>query len=408
MRIGKFAKMNDISVDAIRHYMDLGLIVPEKKGGQYDFDDRCQGDLKLIMEFKAMGFHLNEIKTFFLYKNFGKFIDYEGDSFYQSLFKEKHQKIEQEITYLTEIKDKLQQKLNEISAKSLVSATEMGMDIGLLNFLQCSKCGEKLMLLDGKISNNQIIEGRLACGGCGEGSLIETGILTVNKQCEITSDLQIEHQFNDYIQLTDLAYLENMNVGLQWSKRKLEQLDLHKKVILELGSGIGFFLRNIYMDLPEDCLYVAVDHDLERHRILKSLLERTKMKRNILFICADFREIPIPKQSIDIIIDHSGTSNYSFEHDEFLLKFINPFVKPDGHILGSYFVFKNFSPHSKIAPQFRDNFILKKIKNHIMSLNYNAIDERTSEVIDKGGKFEDFFVTGEEVFTYSFFGKRLG
>ena len=35
MKIGKFGELNNISIDTIRHYMDLGLIIPEKKGGHY-------------------------------------------------------------------------------------------------------------------------------------------------------------------------------------------------------------------------------------------------------------------------------------------------------------------------------------------------------------------------------------
>lgn len=33
MKIGKFGKLNNISIDTIRHYMDLSLIIPEKREG---------------------------------------------------------------------------------------------------------------------------------------------------------------------------------------------------------------------------------------------------------------------------------------------------------------------------------------------------------------------------------------
>lgn len=406
MRIGKFAQSNEVSVDTIRHYMDLGLIVPEKKGGQYFFDNRCQTDLELIMEFKALGFHLNEIKLFFLYKNFGKLANYQEDPFYQSLYKEKYKKIDHEIKELTRIKDKLNSKLIDLSAKNIESSTTIGIDLKVLDFLKCLNCGQPLLLQDGLINNNQIIEGKLACA-CGNEHLIENGILIINEPFKSTSDNELENNIHHYIQLTDSSYLENINKGLHWSKRKLDQLDLHWKVILELGSGVGFFLRNIYQELPEDCLYIAVDHSLERHRFLKSLLERTNSKRNILFICADFLEIPIPKQSVDLLIDHSGTSNYSFDHEDFLLNKVDSLVKPDGHLLGSYFAFKNFSRASKIAVKFRDNFSIRKIKDHLAGLQYKPIDDRTSDLLNKGGQFEDFFVKGEEVFTYSFFGRKL-
>ena len=31
MKIGKFGEVNNISIDTIRHYMDLSLIIPEKR-----------------------------------------------------------------------------------------------------------------------------------------------------------------------------------------------------------------------------------------------------------------------------------------------------------------------------------------------------------------------------------------
>ena len=32
MKIGKFGEVNNLSIDTIRHYIDLSLIIPEKRG----------------------------------------------------------------------------------------------------------------------------------------------------------------------------------------------------------------------------------------------------------------------------------------------------------------------------------------------------------------------------------------
>jgi DNA-binding transcriptional MerR regulator/ubiquinone/menaquinone biosynthesis C-methylase UbiE len=406
MRIGKFGKMNKLSIDTIRHYMDLGLIMPVKQGGHYFFDERCQNDLELILEFKGMGFSLTEIKMIFHYKNLGKITDYEKNADYQSLFFDKYEKLENEIQNLLAIKDKLKQQLDHLSTKSNVSNSVIGIDFRVLKMLKCLNCDEQLTLQDGFISRNQITEGKLSCD-CGVEYVIESGILRVGNPNQPNVDFPLENNISDYINETDPIYLENVNKGLHWSKRKLDQVDLHNKVILDLGSGVGFFLRNIYHQLPDDCLYIAVDHSLERHQYLKNSLERTGIsKGKFLFICSDFLEIPIQDHSVDVVIDQTGTSNYSFEHEDFLLRDVDLLVKQEGYLLGSYLAFKNFSYKSKIETKYRDNFLVDKIKKNISELKYKMLEDHTSDPINKGGRYEDFFVPGEEVFTYLYFGKR--
>ncbi|AFU13285.1 MerR family transcriptional regulator [Bacillus toyonensis] len=407
MKISKFAEVNTVSVDTIRHYIDLGLIIPEKKGGHYFFDEYCQKDMELILEYKRLGFSLNEIKDLFLYKNLGKSIDYEKNTFYQSLFKLKYEKIEQEIKNLEEQKDKLKEALNNLSIKTKISNSILGIDLNVLNVFKCFKCNGNLILEDGIINKNQIVEGKLICN-CGEEYAIISGVLTAGNSCKAYEKTSLEDSISDYIHETDTAFLENVQRGGEWAKKKLMQLDLNEKILLDLGSGIGFFLRNIYEELPGNCLYIAVDRDLNKLLFLKDVIERRNPKRNILFICADFLNIPIQNYSADIVIDQSGTSNYSFEHKNFLLHELNPLFKPECYMLSSYILFKNFSIHSHISIRLRENFTSSKVKGEIQKLQFQTIDERTSNYLERGGKYENFFVQGEEIYTYSFFGRRWG
>ncbi|CAH2464224.1 MULTISPECIES: methyltransferase domain-containing protein [Bacillus cereus group] len=407
MKIGKFGEKNNLSIDTIRHYMDLGLIIPEKKGGHYFFDEYCQKDIELILEYKWLGFSLNEIKELFLYKSLAKSMNYEKDTFYQSLFKLKYEKMEHEIKILKERRDKLKAALNDLSITTEISNSILGIDLRVLNFLTCFKCSGNLILQDGIINSNQIMEGKLTCN-CGEEYVITSGILTAGKSFETSDRASFEDPISDYIHETDSSYLENIHRAGEWAKKKLKQLDLNDKVLLDIGSGFGFFLRNIYEELPEDCLYIAIDRDLNKLLFLKDVIERRNSTRNILFICADFLSIPIQNHSVDIVIDQSGTSNYSFENEIFLLHELNSLLKPDCYLLSSVILFKNFSINSQITTRFRDNFTSSKVKREIQKLQFNSIDERTSEYIERGGKYEDFFVQGEEIYTYSFFGKRWG
>ncbi|WJE25523.1 MerR family transcriptional regulator [Bacillus cereus] len=302
MKIGKFGEKNNLSIDTIRHYMDLGLIIPEKKGGHYFFDECCQKDIELILEYKWLGFSLNEIKELFLYKSLAKSMNYEKDTFYQSLFKLKYEKMEHEIKILKERRDKLKAALNDLSITTEISNSILGIDLRVLNFLTCFKCSGNLILQDGIINSNQIMEGKLTCN-CGEEYVITSGILTAGKSFETSDRASFEDPISDYIHETDSSYLEN---------------------------------------------------------------------------------------------------------EIFLLHELNSLLKPDCYLLSSFILFKNFSINSQITTRFRDNFTSSKVKREIQKLQFNSIDERTSEYIERGGKYEDFFVQGEEIYTYSFFGKRWG
>lgn len=350
---------------------------------------------------------MNEIKELFFYKNLAKSMNYEKDIFYQSLFKLKYDKMEQEIELLEKKRDKLKGVLHDLLLTNETSNTIIGIDLSILHLLTCSKCRQKLILQDGIINNNQITEGKLICN-CGEEYIITSGIITAGKSFKANERTSLEDTISDYIHETDNAYLENMLKEGEWAKKKLIHLDLNNKLILDIGSGLGFFLRSIYEELPEDCLYIAVDRDFNKLLFLKDVLARKNPRRNILFICADFLNIPIQNRSVDIVIDHSGTSNYSFEHADFLLHELNPLFKSNCYLLSLFILFKNFSLNSQITNNFRANFSLSKIKKEIQNLQFQSIDESTSNYLKRGGKYEDFFVQGEEIYTYSFFGKRWG
>jgi DNA-binding transcriptional MerR regulator len=406
MKIGKFAEVNKVTVDSVRHYMDLGLILPNKQGGQYFFDEKCTKDLKEILNLKAMGFSLNEIKSIFLFKSFGKLTPYQEEEYYKAFFENKEKYIKEKIQELVSIEKTLKEKIKELSEKPSIITKKIGINFKNLDLLKCLKCKSTLLLSNGTVTNNQVINGRLKCS-CGEEYAIEDGILVVNK----INNAETHHKYNlnhirEYVSVTDISYLDNLYKGLEWVNKKINFGDFKGKILLELGSGLGFFLRYICDELPKDCVYIAVDHDIERHKFLKNVFEKVQGERNILFICSDFLQIPIEDKSIDIMLDFSGTSNYSFEHEGFLLELIDKYAKTDASLIGTYLLFKNFSMESLIEQKYRKNFNLKTVKDKIKELKYNILDEKTSGYIDKGGKYESYFVEGEKIFTYTFIGKR--
>ncbi len=406
MKIGKFSSENNVSIDSIRHYMELGLIMPEKIGGHYDFDDICLSDLKEIVSLKEMEFTLSEIKSIFQFKKLGKLTHYQEIEMYKELYINKHDKIMMRIEELDRSKEKLENRIKKLSQIKSKENFTIGIDISSLSILKCLKCGEDLNLAEGHIINNQVIDGLLRCR-CGNQYKIVEGILMGESNShENLSYIYDIYYIAQYISETDSKYIENVYKGLDWAYKKLNFEELRNKRILDLGSGVGFLAREIYDHLPEDSLYIAVDHDINRHIFLKKMLEKAKTKKNVMFICSDFLKIPIKDKSIDVLLDYSGTSNYSFENEEFVLNLIDKKIKDNALLLGAYILFEKFGLNNPMPSQIRKNFILKNIKKEIKALGYEAIDEKKSSTLQKGGKYESYFTEDEKVSAYGFYGRR--
>lgn len=405
MKIGKFSEENNISLDAIRHYMDLGLLIPSKSGGQYDFDERCKRDLEDIVSFKEMGFALSEIRGMFFFKRLAKLSRYQEKEYYREFFNNKYKRVIDEIEELEKVKKRLEGKIEDISHVKGDERFKIGIDIRFLSFFKCLSCGGNMILSDGSIVDNQIVSGRLGCR-CGEEYKIDEGILVVSQQNNCSDESYIDDSIAEYIGSTSVEYLDNICRGMEWMHKRLDFSRFEDKVFLDLGSGMGFGLRNIYDDLPDSSFYIAVDRDLGKHRFLKNMLETSNAKKNVIFICSDFLTIPIKDRIADVVVDFSGTSNYSFEHEEFLLKLIDRYVKQDAYLLGSYILFKNFTANSLVSSNLRKNFLQERVKKEIKELKYNMVDERISSYVEEGGRFENYFKKGEKVYTYLFYGKR--
>ncbi|HAS74081.1 MAG TPA: methyltransferase, partial [Clostridiales bacterium UBA8960] len=140
MKIGAFAKRNGTSIDTIRHYMDLGLLVPEKIGSQYTFDERCQGELEEIFYLKSIGFLLSEIQKLMLFRRIGKLTGYDRRTTYKAYFENRLSLIEQEMAHLAEVSDALRRELESMHETEPEMVHSAGVPIAGLLIFECPRC----------------------------------------------------------------------------------------------------------------------------------------------------------------------------------------------------------------------------------------------------------------------------
>ncbi len=111
MLIGEIAKRVGITKEAVRHYVDIGLLKPTPKqaGSRIynDFSDRDLERLKWVIMGKSLGFTLTEIEhylTLFMRD------DLSRDQA-RAMFQEKLDEVDAKIAHLQHIRDQLAEKL---------------------------------------------------------------------------------------------------------------------------------------------------------------------------------------------------------------------------------------------------------------------------------------------------------
>jgi DNA-binding transcriptional MerR regulator/SAM-dependent methyltransferase len=406
MRIGRFAKKNNLTTDALRHYMDLGLLLPQKTGGQYDFDERCQEDLDLLFAYRDMGFNLKEIRTIFWFSRLGT-LRTEGEiDHLVGLMREKRDHLAGEIEERQRFIENLDARIESLEQRTGGKRQRLDLPLSTLQDFACHVCGGALQLSADEVVDNQVHSGTLRCS-CGQEYRIDSGILF--SEGVRRSEESFKYSMLTFINGTPPVYLNAFTEGLAWFLKSLDFKDLSGKRILELGSGVGFFLRHVLGNLPEDCIYYAVDFHEGLVRQLKAILETLEIRRKIVFICADFRAIPLKKGSVEVVVDQSGSSNFAFDEPAFLLELIAPLVAPEATLAGAYIFYDHFGPSAVVSadkrPQFQEAVVLERIER----LGFRSLAMRKGPLIDEiGGAHENYLQPGDRIHMVSLIARKDG
>lgn len=406
MKIGQFATQCKVSVDTIRYYMELMLIIPDKVGGQYEFKESCQSDIEEILWLKSAHFSLKEIQKIFSLKRFTNLKADEDVEYYKRLFENKKQELVDRKFEIDKIINKIDDKLKVTDIKTNHENVKLGVPFDFLSMLSCPKCKSNMRLQRGSIEDNLIMNGNLKCS-CGFELKIHEGIIVSENDCK--EPLYYEDELKGhFIEQTSSQYVNLLYKSGQWVTNKLDLKNTKNPIILEPGTGSGIFLNSILRELPEEALYICIDNNLELLTSTKKNIEKHYSKYNIIFICCDFLNIPIKEASIDILLDHFGTSNYNFFEEGFLINLIDGIVKPGGKWIGDYFSFKREAKSLlQFDEKYRKYYYIENIKKAIENSHFKTIEMKELGSTEKGGIYEKFFIEGDTLYDFVYYGEKL-
>ena len=405
MRIGAFSKHNNVSIETIRYYMELSLIVPIKKGGQYEFNTLCQRDFDRIIVFKNMGFTLNEIKRIFHFSALSRMHDNEERVYFKTFFENNLEKITKEIERLKLAEELIHKTLSDLDMSDKAIKSIIGIPLRILHLLACPSCNGDLMLKQGQVQDNKIIDGVLACS-CGETYEIVNGILCVDAShmdlhYDLGKNIRVE-----YYDSTSPEYIEKIFEASRWMESVID-LNLPQEgiIFLEPGIGTGYALSQCMNTIPKNSVYFGVDHNLNRLENTRDYLQMSEMSFDLVLIGSDFMRIPLKDKVVDVVMDMSGSSNRAFDSSEFLMNDIDRFLKPRVEYYGMHIISDSFKPETLPLDQ-QELFCIENIRKHIESLAISILYEfETGKVFD-GGPHEDFMEMVNGTWTYCCYGKR--
>lgn len=403
MKIGAFSKKYNVSIDTVRHYMDMGLLYPPKINGQYDFNSFMCQQMEEIISLKDYGLTLGEIGHYMYYNRLNS-LDSRDFSTDVMFFSSKLKRVRQQIKELEKYENNIVSRIDSFKDKVRDVITPLGVSVEDLQLLACPNCKSTLTLNASEIKDNQIFEGHLTCS-CGCSLRIHNGII-INGDYNDKDLHATEFDIVDYINETPMTYYNILTLGLEWARNHfLEQLAPNQR-ILELGTGYGLFLRACHHHLSDDMVYICTDYLPGQLLYVKGLLEYFQPKGRKLFILGDYRNLPLKEKSIDIILDIAGTTIDVSPKPEHAFNNILPLWKDSGKLIQAHYLANHLSA-STVIPKNRQQFFDKDTFLALLhNQNIHIEDWKESAPLPVGGKYEQVSTKEDQMYLCYFLGQN--
>lgn len=425
MKIGEFSKKFDISVSTVRHYINMGLLVPGKDGFQYCFEDADCSEMEIIIAMKNAGFKLSEMSKYlslFRFYNKDDYLLYEKLLDYlrgkkASLYDERHQ-----INSYIRIVDK---KIKEIENSSIYTAgrtsgasTESsygqltGFPLEAVNLLYCPQCKSRLSLSGVDIIGDSITAGRLTCS-CGYQAELRNGMVFTDILKDLDNDDKFLHNYfgeenisinEDGLLLMAMdensnEYMTNLHKSGMWMHKELSSMKLKNKVILFPEASMQYLYSHCDGNDIRSNIFLVTSPSERTIQTMRQHIANAAPDLKIAYIINQDGRLPLREGCIDVIIDYMGTCNLGFFEKRHYLEMIAPCIAPKAVIVGTVEYYKKGSDslrrvhelYSDAAPDVLTSDFLKN------ALKDNRFEIKKSKKISEGydpGRFFEYHVPG--------------
>ncbi len=410
MKIGAFARKFKLPTSMIRFYVQNGLLIPTKIGGQYDYDEKCVADMEIILKYKNYNFTIEEIQHLLILET-AEFKDDIIDSIIANIFIDKRSKLISERDNLNKIIENIENEINS-GAKRIINAVKIrGVAISFLPYLCCLYCNETLALKSAEINKGEVLNAVLQCDSCGEqhGCIID-GVMV----CKSHTDQSPLKAFDNTNTLASIS-IESSSTYRSLIRRAYIGMYnacssvINKKSNILLGPLSFNFLLVYIKKISKDSTIIVCDPSIQKIKKLKTYLDGND--HNIVYISGFPEDVPLKARSVDLFIDDYCITNYCFAFNDYPIERVASFLKADAKVVG---VFTDY----KKAPLTLNFF---KTKNDIFNpskMNYSNIKNRwllnglydiQNKTIGKAEICEDYYpksAAGEEIVVQIYQGKK--
>lgn len=332
MRIGELSKLSNVTIDTIRYYIAKGLLIPQKKGIQFEFPQREIENLQYIQRLKSMRFSIHEIETVMALKRTSNWIEAETIREYTRMLLKKAEELSSECRALSYSGDLIEDELRRFEHRKIRSDYSCGVPVRALSFLVCPHCKRRLAVNNGSFAYKYIYSGLLSCASCGYKAVIEDGA--------VLTERRYENHYDKADTKRELYQTLCSNlIKLYQQASDSIQADLHReslagKVILENFVNGYFYLYTHFNELPADCLYVVIDKYPETISMYKELISSLGLDLDVLYIADASLEYPLMDGCVDVIVDFFSSTEHDLYFKGRYYEAMNPYLKADACVLG--------------------------------------------------------------------------